>query len=101
MGYYYRIATISPDSPYALMGSFHARTKNLQIQEHRLVMARHLGRCLTPDEVVHHKNGDIQDNKIENLELITRGENSSLRRMSAYRIGFVDGYKQGLADAKE
>jgi hypothetical protein len=38
--------------------------------EHRLVMQRHIGRVLLPDEVVHHRNGDRLDNRIDNLEII-------------------------------
>src|SRR5262245_32010353 len=40
------------------------------VLEHRLVMERHLGRYLLPEEVVHHLDENPSNNAIENLELL-------------------------------
>lgn len=62
-GYIY---ILSPDHPSV------AGKKNRYIGEHRLVMEKHLGRILSSNENVHHKNGIKNDNRIENLEIVLR-----------------------------
>ncbi len=42
------------------------------VPKHRLVMERKIGRFLTREEVVHHKNHDRSDNRLRNLELMSR-----------------------------
>lgn len=55
----------------------------------RALMAGHLGRLLKPSEIVHHINGDPTDDRIENLQLVTRAEHIDIHRqdlLAARRI---------------
>lgn len=50
-----------------------------QILEHRHIMSQSLGRELFPDETIHHLNGIRDDNRIENLELMSSSHFSGQR----------------------
>ena len=54
--------------------------KRIFIDEHRLIMEKHLGRKLNKNEIVHHINGDKRDNRIENLQVMTLSEHSRMHR---------------------
>ena len=49
--------------------------------EHRTIMEEHLGRKLTKNEIVHHKDGDKHNNSIDNLQIMSRQEHSRMHRL--------------------
>lgn len=55
------------DDPMSVMAS--RVSGAAYVMEHRLVVARWLGRPLESHETVHHINGDTEDNRLENLQL--------------------------------
>ena len=46
------------------------------VVEHRYIMEQHLGRKLEKSEIVHHKDGNGINNKIENLEIMSWGKHN-------------------------
>ena len=60
---------LMPDDPYYSMAG-----KAGYCLEHRHIMAQHQGRTLDKNEPVHHINGIKDDNRIENLKLVSTKE---------------------------
>ncbi len=57
----------------------------------RKVMAEYLGRLLAKDEVLRYKNGDIEDNSIENLCIVNR-KYGFKQSEAIYRTGVKKGH---------
>lgn len=53
-----------------------------ELKEHRQVMEKIVGRKLSRKEVVHHKNHNRADNRIENLEVMSLGEHTRLHKLN-------------------
>ena len=51
-----------------------------QIKLHRLIMEEHIGKKLLPKEIVHHINQNKIDNRIENLQIVSRSEHNTIHK---------------------
>lgn len=68
-----------PDHPNA--------SKDGYVMEHVLVIEKHIGRYVEKDEVVHHINHIRDDNRIENLLLMTSKEHAAFHMNERKRNG--------------
>jgi hypothetical protein len=62
-----------PNHPNAQRGGY--------ILEHRYIMSEYIGRPLRDNEEVHHINGNEKDNRIENLQLVTSSEHTTIHNI--------------------
>lgn len=53
------------------------RRRGKLVPVHRLLMEQHLGKPIPEGYVVHHKDGNKRNNRIENLELMTHEEHTA------------------------
>ena len=75
-----KVVRIGKDDPFY-------RTSNKgNISEPRLVMANHLGRNLTKDDIVYRKNDNYNDNRVENFIVLTRKEFATIRDLKRLMI---------------
>jgi len=69
------------------------------VAEHRLVIEKHLGRYLQPDEIIHHKNNNKLDNRLANLQLLNRKEHHVGHPSWKNHLGKHLGKKDGKRDS--
>jgi hypothetical protein len=56
------VFVLAPEHPKVYRGGYYP--------EHRIIMEKKIGRILESYEIVHHRNGKRNDNRIENLEIV-------------------------------
>ena len=65
-----------------------------EVKEHRLIMENYLGRKLSSKEDVHHINRIKDDNRVENLQVMSHSDHAKITNKRPYKKG----YKLDLSD---
>ncbi len=69
--------------------------------KHRYIMEQHLGRKLKTKELVHHKNHNSLDNRIENLQIVTTADHNRIHcSINNWSIKYSHCQKCGTAKIK-
>lgn len=74
------------DYNYALVRNHPNSTENNYVLHHRIIMENYLGRLLKKNEVVHHKDGNKKNNKLENLQLLSDEEHKRKHQLEQGRL---------------
>lgn len=91
VGRYWYIWT--KDHPHRTMGNY--------VAEHRLVVEAKLGRYLERHEVVHHINGDPQDNRPENLAVFQTNADHLRHELSGKPRQWTPEWKERLLEGAQ
>lgn len=86
---FWKGGTVVDDAGYVLVkqdGHPRAKKHGGYVREHILVMESIIGRHLEPDEVVHHINGIKNDNRPENLMVMTKAEHTAHHHRKGERL---------------
>lgn len=104
------IGTVRPDGPYLservaeddpLLGEDKRGNGDYWMPQHRLVMARAIGRRLRKSETVHHINGDGTDNRLENLQLRSKRRHGPGQIARCLECGSTHVQYVGIGDKQE
>jgi hypothetical protein len=94
----YILQLVAPDDPMHVMAQ-----RSGYVLQHRLVVARLIGRPLTSSESVHHINGNGRDNRPENLQLRQHKHGRGVRHQCAdcgsYNVMPVKLDEQGIGSS--
>ena len=72
------------------------RINGKQVRLHRFLMEAYIGRKLNPWELVHHNDGNIHNNDLDNLSITTRS-----KHLLGHEIGISTRFKDSINISKE